>query len=119
MRVDGGTPSYWEAGAREPRKPGTLHGPLLRKSKGTLSVLCLPVSQAVSGGSYHHFVAKESSPQPIKWPALVQTSEFIPPPTDDLSDLDQGPDISMMVQRKMGVSYAGLSALLGPSGIIC
>lgn len=120
--MEGGTPSYWEAGEREPGIPGMSHGPFLRKSKGTLSVLCQCPRQSARRwwwwGSYHHFVAKESSPQPVKWPALIQTSEFVPPPTDNLSDLDQGPDISMMVQRKMGVSYAGLSARLGPSGII-
>lgn len=83
-------------------------------------MLCLPVSQAIVGGAgdYHHFVAKDTSPRPVKWHALIQDSELIPPATDDLSDLDQGPDVSMMVQMKMGVSYPGLSALLGPSGII-
>ena len=96
---------------------GSTELPSVRTDRAAVP-LGVTVSQAVGGGSYHHFVAKESSPQPVKWPALVQTSEFIPPQTDDLSDLDQGPDISMMVQRKMGVSYAGLSALLGPSGII-
>lgn len=97
--------------------------PFLRKSKGTLSVLCqcLPGSPAGGGGggaSSSSFVAKESSPQPVKLAALIQTSEFRPSPTDNLSDLDQGPSISMMVQRKMGVSYAGLQLRLGPSDII-
>ena len=47
LRVEGGTPSYWEAGAREPGMPGESTP---EKVQGQLSVLCLPVSQAVGGG---------------------------------------------------------------------